>query len=305
MGQVGGSRERAEELNRRPVLWTGWGLGAALLLATAADLQAQTPAGTVISSAAQATFQDPGGQSFTVSSNTVVIIVGQVAGVDLAPPRLSTSDPGLTVVFPHTLQNIGNGQDSFAVAVRSRRGWPVTVYRDANANGSLDSGDTPATGPISLAMGATASLLVAVNVPGLATVRGLTDSIEVTGTSRFDAAVADSLEDLLQIRSVGIAVALDKSVDRASATPGDVLTYSINYRATGVATANNLRISDVVPPGSSYIAGTLRLNGVPLSDISGDDAGAYEAAANRVVVTLAAVSGGDTGTVTFQVRVGP
>ena len=94
-------------------------------------------------------------------------------------------------------------------------------------------------------------------------------------------------------------------MDRASATPGDVLTYSIDYRAIGTQTANNLRISDVIPIGSSYVAGTLRLNGTPLSDISGDDAGSYEAAANRVVVTLAAVSGGDTGTVSFQVRVGP
>ena len=126
----------------------------------------------------------------------------------------------------------------------------------------------------------------------------------MTATSRFNPTVADSLQDLLQIRDVGIVVALDKSVDRASATPGDVLTYSIDYRAIGTQTANNLRISDVIPTGSSYVAGTLRLNGTPLSDLPGDDAGSYEAATNRVVVMLAAVSGGDTGTVTFQVRVG-
>lgn len=306
MGLTGVRRGRADGPKRRPLGWIGWGLGAALLLSSAADLQAQaTPAGTLISSTSQATFQDQDGQSFTVLSNTVQIVVGQVAGVDLTPPRVSTGDPGVTVVLSHTLQNIGNGTDSFTVSVRSSTGWPVTVYRDANANGSLDSGDQPVAGPLTLAMGATSALLVAVNVPGLANVRGLTDSIEVISTSRFDPTVADSVQDLLQIRDVGIAVALDKSVDRTSATPGDVLTYSIGYRATGTATASNLRITDVVPAGSSYIAGTLRLNGTPLSDISGDDAGSYEAAANRVVVTLAAVSGGDTGTVSFQVRVGP
>jgi uncharacterized repeat protein (TIGR01451 family) len=301
----GRDRDRADRLKRRPVGWTGWGLGAALLLA-AADLRAQaTPAGTVISSAAQATFQDPGGQSFTVSSNTVNIVVGQVAGVDLTPPRVSTADPGKVVAFPHTLQNIGNGTDSFTVSTRSSTGWPVTVYRDANGNGALDPGESAVSGPVALAMGASTALIVAVNVPGLANVRGLTDTVDVVVTSRFDPAAADSLDDLLQIRSVGIAVELDKSVDRTTATPGDVLTYTITYRASGTATASNLRISDVVPVGASYIAGTLRLNGTPLSDISGDDAGAFEAASNRVVVTLATVSGGDTGSVSFQVRVSP
>jgi uncharacterized repeat protein (TIGR01451 family) len=306
MGFPGVGRRRTKEPKRSLVGRTAWGLGLALLLTWTAELQAQaTPAGTVISSTSQATFQDPDGQSFAVLSNTVDLTVGQVAAVDLAPPRASTSDPGATVFLPHTLRNIGNGTDSFTVSARSQTGWPVTIYRDVNANGSLDSGDQQVAGPISLSSGATAALLVTVSIPGLATVRGTTDSLWVTGTSLVDPTAADSLEDLVQIRSVGIAVVLDKSVDRVSATPGDVLTYSINYQATGSATASNLRISDVIPQGSSYIAGTLRLNGAPLSDVSGDDAGSFEAAANRVVVTLATVSGGDTGTVRFQVRVGP
>ena len=148
MELTGRGRDRADRLKRRLVRWTSWGVGAALLLAIVADLQAQaTPAGTVISSAAQATFQDPAGQSFTVFSNTATVVVGQVAGVDVAPPRVSTGDPGRTIVFPHTLQNIGNGTDSFAVSTQSQTGWPVTVFRDANANGSLDPGDPPVGEP--------------------------------------------------------------------------------------------------------------------------------------------------------------
>jgi uncharacterized repeat protein (TIGR01451 family) len=283
----------------------GWCLIAALLVGAATDIRAQTPAGTVISSTAQATFQDVDGTSFTILSNPALVVVGQVAGVDLSPPRVSTADPGNVVVFTHTLQNIGNGSDSFTVVTRSSTGWPVTVHRDANGNGALDPGESAVVGPVALAMGASTALLVAVNVPGLATVRGLTDTIAVVATSRFNPSVADSLEDQAQVRSVGIAVTLDKSVDRATATPGDVLTYTITYAASGGATASNLRVSDVIPVGTSYIAGTLRLNGIPLSDIAGDDAGTFEAAGNRVVVTLATVSGGDTGNVAFQVRVSP
>lgn len=306
MGLYKGGSGCAGSAGRRPAGGTGWGLGAVLLVAAAANVTAQaTPAGTQISSTAQVTFQAQNGQSFTVLSNTVVIVVGQVAGADLAPPRVSTGDPGTTVVFRHTLQNIGNGTDGFTVSGRSRAGWPVRVYRDVNGDGALDPGDPLASGPISLVMGATAPLLVAVDVPGLASVRGVTDSLQVVATSGFDPTVADSLLDQLNIRTVGIAVTLDKSVDRASATPGDVLTYAIAYRATGTTTATNLRITDVVPAGTSYLAGTLRLNGLPLSDPPGDDAGTFEIATNRVIVTLATISGGDAGTVSFQVRVGP
>jgi uncharacterized repeat protein (TIGR01451 family) len=225
--------------------------------------------------------------------------------VDLAPPRASIGDPGTTIVFAHTLQNIGNGQDSFTVAAASQAGWATRVYHDANGSGTLDPGDTPLSGPVPLAAGAISDLLVAVDVPGLASVRGTTDTVRVLATSRFDTAVADSLPDELQVRTVGILVSLAKSVDRLSAAPGDVLTYTISYSAAGPGSATNFRLADAIPAGTTYLPGTLRLNGVPLTDLPADDAGTFDIAGNSVVVTLAAISGGDSGTMTFQVNVGP
>lgn len=227
-----------------------------------------------------------------------------MAGVDVGPSRSSIADPGNTVVFQHVLQNMGNGADSFAVAPHSARGWPTRVHRDANANGTLDAGDPLLGGPVALAMGANTPLLVAVDVPGLASVRGEADTIRVVASSRFAPTSTTGVTNQLAIRTVGIAVSLVKSVDRVSATPGDVLTYTIAYRASGPNSAANVRIVDPVPVGASYVPGTIRLNGAPLSDLAGDDAGVFDTGTNRIVVMLTSVAGGDAGTVSFQVRVG-
>jgi uncharacterized repeat protein (TIGR01451 family) len=299
-------RGEAGRSKPRPVRRTGWGFGVLALLAAAPELVAQaTPAGTRIVNSAQVTYQAQNGLTFTVVSTADVMVVGQVGGADLDPPGVSVADPGTTVTFDHTLTNVGNGTDSFTVAGRSGAGWPVRVYRDANGNGALDPGDPLVSGPIVLGMGSVANLLLATDVPPLATLRGTTDTIRLVGTSRFDPAVGDSLIDQLQIRSVGIVVALAKSVDRTSATVGDILTYTVSYVATGSSSATNFRLLDPIPPGTTYVPGTLRLNGTPLTDGAGDDAGTFDAVSNRVVVVLASIAGGENGSVTFQARVRP
>ena len=265
---------------------------------------AQTPAGTQINSFAQATYEAPNGMTFTAYSDTLVMVVAQVAGTDLGPPRSAVSDPAKIVAFSHVLTNMGNGTDSMTVVATSQMGWPVRVHRDVNADGVLDAGDPQVTGPIVLAMGAAAELLVAIDVPRLATVRGTIDTITVIVISETDPSISDGLLDVLEIRDVGIVVSLNKLVDRTTATIGDILTYTITYSASGTNTATNFEIKDLIPTGTSYVPGTLRWNGTPLTDAAGDDAGVFDVGGNRVVFRIGTIQGGDSGTVTFQVRVG-
>ncbi len=198
-------------------IWIGRALSALLFLGLCAPhALAQTPAGTQITATADAAYDDENGNSYTASSNTVSMTVGQVAGVDIEPPRSSMADPGNTVVFPHTLDNMGNGLDSMSVAATSQMGWSVRIYEDINGNAALDAGDPLMTGPLTLAMGATANLLIAVDVPSTPTVRGTTDSIDVQVTSLYNSVEFDALIDELQIRDAGILVSLSMSFDRAS-----------------------------------------------------------------------------------------
>src|SRR5947208_1933397 len=89
---------------------------------------------------------------------------------------------------------------------------------------------------------------------------------------------------------------------RASGMLGDIVTYTIAYQGLGGATATNVAINDVLPAGAVYVPASITLNGAPLTDATGDDAGSFNAAARRVTVTLATVTGSDAGTVTFRAR---
>lgn len=282
--------------------------GACVLVSAffAPELLAQgapTPAGTQIDTWAEATYLGPNGNTFSVSSDTLSVFVGQVAGVDVDPPRSSIGDPGDTIVFPHVLTNLGNGGDSFVLSVTSPAGWPAVVHDDANANGALDAGELPLSGPLPLAQGEVYAILVVVQVPPLATLRGTSDTLAVVATSQHDGSESDALDDVLEIRDTGILVSLAKTVDQPSATIGDVLTYTVVYTAAGPGGATNFQIMDLVPNGTSYVPGSMRLDGALLTDAAGDDAGVFDLTSNRVTFLVGDIAGGDSGTATFQVRV--
>src|ERR1700674_491550 len=85
----------------------------ALWLFVASALAAQgTPAGTRIRAWAVATFDTPTGSGYVSASDTVELLVGQVAGADVEPPRVSSGAAGTAVLLAHTLTNVGNGADS-------------------------------------------------------------------------------------------------------------------------------------------------------------------------------------------------
>jgi len=291
---------RAGEARRFAILATA-SLCAVLLAAP--DLSAQgTPAGSHIRNWATLAYTSSG-FGYVVPSDTVDLVVAQVAGVVLQAPQSSAGSPGAAVVFAHTLTNLGNGPDSFTVAAASVHGWVVTVYRDWNGNGVLDGGDSVLTRPVALASGATAALLVQVGIPGSGSA-GVTDTINVTATSRFDGAVRSSVRDVLAVSSAAIAFSITKQVDRPSAAAGDVLTYTLNYTASGTDSASGVQLADSIPIGTSYVAGTIRVNGVSVTDAADGDAGRLVAVGNGVVaVNLGTVVAGAAGAVTFQARV--
>src|ERR1041385_2187531 len=273
-----------------------------LLAAPALSAQG-TQAGTQFTNWATLSFTSAGA-GYAVASDTVALLVAQVAGVGLQPPRVNSGMPGTTVVFAHVLTNTGNGADSFTVAAVSARGWPVTVYRDWNGDGVLDAGDSLLIGLIPIGYSAGASLLAQVAVPAGAS-PGVSDTVTVTATSRFNPAVNGSVRDRLRVSAAGaVTTGLTKQVDRLTAVAADVLTYTLAYAASGSGTDSSVTLVDTIPAGASYVVGSMRWNGTPLTDVTGDDAGSFVAGGQgEVVVSVGAVVGGTGGTVTFQAKI--
>jgi uncharacterized repeat protein (TIGR01451 family) len=75
---------------------------------------------------------------------------------------------------------------------------------------------------------------------------------------------------------------------------GDTITYTVQVQNTGNDTALSTVFADTLPTGTTYLPGSLRLDGAPLSDVGGDDVG--DVTGNAVTVRLGsgatAVAGG-------------
>jgi uncharacterized repeat protein (TIGR01451 family) len=84
--------------------------------------------------------------------------------------------------------------------------------------------------------------------------------------------------------------------------PGATVTYTIVSHVIGTGTATGLKIVDPIPANTTYKFNSLKLNGAPLTDALGDDAG--DAAAGSVTFNLGDVNGGAADqTVSFQVTI--
>src|SRR5207249_1561915 len=211
----------------------GWAaaLLAVLGLLAAPTLNAQgTPAGTQVRNWAILAF-DAGGQSYSVASDTVDLLVGQVAGVNLQPPRVSIGAAGAAVVFAHTLTNLGNGADSFTVTAVSVRGWPVTLYRVWDGDGLLGPNDSLLTGAVPLAPGSAPAQLGDSVPAGTSYVPG---TMVWTGAPLTDAGGDDA--GFIAPAGIGVVV-----VDFGTLAPGAAgsVTFQVQVNPGPARTVNN------------------------------------------------------------------
>ncbi len=308
-------------------------LGCALALP--APLMAQaTPAGVIIESTAQATYDD-GGVSRSVASNPVQVRVDELLDVALASrdsgPLTTRSGPA---VLSFLLTNPGNGAEAFIlepVTSLPGNGFDATldgVAVDSNGNGVHDPGvDAALTAPFTTAAipaDGTQTIFVLLSVPsGVADgaiSRVNLEARAATGTGAPGTTFAgagdgggDAVVGMSGARTTatGELVASASSVTLvkwasvldpfggSAAVPGSIVTYSIRTLVTGSADVEGLVVTDAIPPRTTYRANTLERDGAGLTDAAGDDAG--EASSAGVRVTLGTLAAGTTTTVSFAV----
>jgi uncharacterized repeat protein (TIGR01451 family) len=284
-----------------------------------APAQAAPPAGTPIGNQATATYVDATSTTYTVTSNPVITIVQQVASFTLTANGSRTAAPGAQAVFPHVLTNTGNGTDTFALTATNLGGdnfdlTSLTLYVDADGNGVPDN-FTPvvSTGP--LAAGASYRFVAVGSVPGTQ-LAGDIARLRVNAVSGFDAASTAFNDD--QVTVTGNAVInVTKAINLPSGnSPSGPYTYTLTYTNSGNSTASGVRLTDLVPAGMSYVAGSARWSVTGASALTdADSTDAQGTSPNTIrydqnVATPGAVTAivnqvppGQSGSVTFQVNV--
>ena len=154
---------------------------AAAALATAAFVLPQsaqaagTVAGTTVSNTATVNF-DVGGVAQTAVTGTATFVVDDKVNLTVTNNAGATVVPGSTnQVLAFTLQNTGNKTHGYSLAASLGAGITmnnVRIYRDVNADGNFDGGDTLYVGGTNvgdLAPDATMRLLIVSDTPGTAT----------------------------------------------------------------------------------------------------------------------------------------
>ena len=91
--------------------------------------------------------------------------------------------------------------------------------------------------------------------------------------------------------------------NQVNAVTGDVITYSLLLKATGEGMVKGALVSDPLPAGLRYVAGSLSLDGVVLSDDADADAG--QSSSGVVAVRLPDAAAPFERTITFQAVVRP
>ncbi|HEU0133206.1 MAG TPA: hypothetical protein VFR28_00135 [Allosphingosinicella sp.] len=302
-------------------------------------LGAGTPAGTNITNVATATYDLPGGGEASVDSNAVTLKVDELLDVSIAwsdPADVSTTAGATAQPLKFTITNGGNGSESFTLATIANGGGDdfdpsaVSIILDTNGNGAYDAGVDTAYSSGSndpeLQPDQSMAVFVLSTIPAAAADghRGRVDLTAVAktgsgapgasfaglGQGGGDAVVgatgADSDDDGYY-RVARAAVGFVKSAVVAdpfggtSAAPGSTITYTLAATVSGSGSLANLRVSDPIPAGTTYQAGSLTLEGSPLTDSADADSGSFTGSA--ISVALGTLASGSTRTITFKVKI--
>jgi uncharacterized repeat protein (TIGR01451 family) len=252
-----------------------------------------------------------------------------------------TVSPGDTdQVLTFRVTNTGNGADEYSLTCLSVLGGDdfdpslVGLHFDSNGNGLYDAGtdisyqagindpflaadagitlfvlnDIPVS-PVDGDLGS--SQLTAVSKTGNGTPGMVIEGAGEGGTDAVVGTSGGSDEDLGTYAVSSASVSVDKSATIADPSGGSepvtgaVITYALAVAISGSGTALDVIITDAIPAETTYIPGTLTLNGVGLTDAADIDVGDVGATIpGMVTVNLGELPvGSPAQTITFDVRI--
>jgi uncharacterized repeat protein (TIGR01451 family) len=189
-------------------------------------------------------------------------------------------------------------------------GWSEVLYVDANCNAAIDAGEVIVPASIALTAGQEVCLLVKEFVPASGALNAqnavtITANVSATfsGSAVSFSYVHHDTTTVGQPTSAGLV--LVKSVDRATALPGDSIVYTIVYTNNGSGILSNVIINDATPAYTLFQSadcGILPLNFVSPCNITKPAVGAAGSIIYNFTGTLAPTS---SGAVHFTVQVQP
>ncbi|MFN2454799.1 MAG: hypothetical protein ABR577_11325 [Pyrinomonadaceae bacterium] len=282
-----------------------------------------TAAGTLITNRAEATYEDETGTGFATVSPTISVLVLPVAALVVTPDDTAPSAtvaPFERVTRLFQICNTGNTPDLYTIAAADANAPAelVSLHFDTDASGTLTDADAPArlneTMSPRLAPGKCTGVLAVFDTKNIAPQSTLalhltarSNVVTVTGgqMAQNDGTIINAVGEGARLTAPDNAqlppVKLVENKDRAAASAGQALTYSIAFRNRGGIAARRVRLIDELPANLEYVANSLRLGTRTLTDA--DDADEGVASATRIEVRLNEVAIDELVQVSFKARV--
>ncbi len=281
-------------------------VGVAALAASPA--LAVTPAGTLISNTASATYSDSAGTSYATDSNTVVAQVQAVASLTVTPkeavvnPALDAYAVGTPVTRRFIITNTSNLTDAYTIQSATTSAGTITginfVVPPGGPTIPVTIGSTVSPNVIP---GGTMFVDVTVNTTGIAvgaswfisikaqtTVTGTANGLQSDTGQRW--AIAVPGPNLSTIKK------LVQGQPSTQTAPGSTVNFTISFTNTGGLPANNVVVTDVVPNGLHPILSSVLINGVAAG-------GQATLVGQTLTVTIPTVAAAQAITISFNATV--
>ncbi len=291
------------------------GSGGEICVYYKVTIDANVPEGDPVTNDPAVDFENEGGDAYPTVDPTNGgggggdITVSESFGVDIASTGTTsfTGDPGDSLFYAFTVENLGNGTDNFDLS--SGSDYVVwTYYVDTDGDGSLSTAEL-AVGAVTNTGDLTQNQVgnfVAVGIIPAGTADTTADATTFTATS---VGVGDSSEtdtDTASATCTAPVLTLTKSVSpTGSQPPGTTLTYTITVANGGSGTASTVVVSDAIPTNTTYVDESMTIDSVSKTDASDSDGATDNGSSVVFEFSTLDESGGttDSHTLTFQVTI--
>lgn len=190
----------------------------------------------------------------TVTVTAPVMTITKIADV-------STANPGDTIVYTITYENTGTGVATDVTVEDTIPSGTTYVSSTPTYDSVTGSTYTWEIGTVAANSYDEITLVVTVNV-------GITDETVLTNyvTLDYDDAngnpISPQESDSADVTVTAPEMTFSKTADKATANPGDTITYTLSYHNIGTGDADNVVVEDTIPAATTFVSSTPAYDGV-------------------------------------------
>ncbi|HDR7846272.1 TPA: DUF11 domain-containing protein [Bacillus toyonensis] len=243
---------------------------------------------------------DPNGTPATTSTSTNIVtnpvldaMITMIKSVDQTLVTL-----GDTITYTTILTNNGNTNATNITFTDLIPDGTTFITDSVTIDGITQIGHNPNTGITIGAIAPSSSISIAFQVTATSTPVQNPIANSATASYTFIAdpnapIVSRNVTSNTTLTTINTATILSlKQVDKSFSRIGDTLTYTVTLTNNGNSSAQNVIFTDTIPSGTTFIANTFSINGIPQSGADPSNG-----------VNIGPITAGTTVNVSFQVNV--